>query len=133
MIGIIITGHSKFPSGTLSALELILGSQDYVSAIDFEGSMSPTDLFDQLKETYLEFNKHCSNVVILCDIVGGTPFNQAAKLSIEYDNIDVFSGLSLQSLLEPVINKEGEISEFSHLLIESSKMGIMQFNKEISP
>ncbi|WP_440896524.1 hypothetical protein ACS127_00525 [Amphibacillus sp. Q70] len=132
MIGVIITGHSKFPSGTLSALELISGAQDYVSAIDFEGAMSPTDLFDQLKETYLAFNKHCSNVVILCDIVGGTPFNQAAKLSVEYDNIDVFSGISLQALLEPMINKEQGISEFSRLLIESSKMGILHFNKEIS-
>lgn len=132
MIGIIITGHSKFPSGTLSALELISGSQEYAKALDFQEFISPTDLFEQLKETYLEFNKNCSDVIILCDIIGGTPFNQAAKLSIEYENIEVFAGISLQILLELIFNREREISELSCHLIESSKMGIVHFKKDVS-
>ena len=36
MIGIVVTGHGHFPSGLLSAIELVAGKPENVTAVDFE-------------------------------------------------------------------------------------------------
>ena len=44
MIGIVVTGHGHFPSGLLSAIELVAGKPENVAAVDFEGGQSQADL-----------------------------------------------------------------------------------------
>ena len=40
MVGILITGHGNFPSGSLSAVNLVAGNPGNVSAVDFVEGMS---------------------------------------------------------------------------------------------
>ena len=35
MIGILVTGHGRFATGITSALELVLGKQEWFEAVDF--------------------------------------------------------------------------------------------------
>ena len=39
-------------------------------------------------------------VLIFCDLLGGTPFNQAMMLSQNYNNVEVVTGTNLPMLLE---------------------------------
>ena len=40
MIGIVVTGHGHFPSGLLSAIELVVGRPENVAAVDFVGGLT---------------------------------------------------------------------------------------------
>ena len=44
MVGILIAGHGGFPSGVLSAVNLVAGNPGNVAAVDFVEGMSTDDL-----------------------------------------------------------------------------------------
>ena len=50
MTGIIVTGHGNYPSGLLSAIELVAGNQEALKAVDFVKGMSTQELEEQLAE-----------------------------------------------------------------------------------
>lgn len=53
MIAIIVMGHGHFASGIVSALELIAGKQEKVTAIDFTAEMTAADVQDQLSRALI--------------------------------------------------------------------------------
>ncbi len=93
---IIITGHGKFASGLKSSLNLIVGENDFINAIDFTEEKSPESLKEEIKSLIKEANK----VYIFTDLVGGTPFKVSSELTLEYQNIEVFCGTNLPMLIE---------------------------------
>jgi PTS system N-acetylgalactosamine-specific IIA component len=44
MVSILITGHGNFPSGALSAVNLVAGNPGNVAAVDFVEGMSAEEL-----------------------------------------------------------------------------------------
>ena len=50
MVGILITGHGNFPSGALSAVNLVAGNPGNVSAVDFVEGMSAEELKEKMQE-----------------------------------------------------------------------------------
>ena len=44
MAGIMITGHGHFPSGVLSAVELVAGTSGEIVAVDFEAGQTAGEL-----------------------------------------------------------------------------------------
>lgn len=98
MITLIIIGHGQYASGIISSLELIAGKQEGVIAINFLENMSQEDLKETLETTIQPLSK----ILILSDLLGGTPFKVATTIMQEQSNkdIDVISGLNLSMLLE---------------------------------
>lgn len=97
MTKIIIVAHGHFASGVLSAIELIAGKQPDIQAIDFTAAMSATELKGKLQEVA----EQEQDVIILSDLLGGTPFKVSVELSTELScHIAVVSGLNLAMALE---------------------------------
>ena len=80
MIGLLITGHGNFATGVTSSVDLIAGKQENYQAVDFLPTYNLDDLDREMTKA-LENLKACSGVLILCDLLGGTPFNKAAELT----------------------------------------------------
>ena len=78
MTGIIVTGHGTFPEGILSAVSLVAGKPDNTQAVNFEMGQSSEDLKDSMAKAMESLEG--DEVLILADLVGGTPFNTAAAL-----------------------------------------------------
>ena len=99
MIGIVVTGHAHFPSGLLSAVELVAGKPEDVVGIDFESGQSSDDLRAALR-TAVE-SLEGEEVLILADLVGGTPFNTAVLLKeqIPEKKIRVLAGINMAGLI----------------------------------
>ena len=79
MTGIIVTGHGHFPTGILSAIALVAGKPENTAGVDFEEGCSSSDLKEAMKLAMESLEGE--EVLILADLVGGTPFNVAAALS----------------------------------------------------
>lgn len=50
MIGILVTGHGRFATGITSALELVLGKQEWFEAVDFPDGDTKTELERNMDE-----------------------------------------------------------------------------------
>ncbi|MGL5346193.1 MAG: PTS sugar transporter subunit IIA [Peptostreptococcaceae bacterium] len=94
---IIITGHGNFGSGLKSSLDLIVGSFDFIKAVDFTQEKSS----EMIKGEIQDFVKDASGkVYIFTDLVGGTPFKVSSELTLDYSNIEVLCGTNLPMLVE---------------------------------
>lgn len=74
MVNIVITGHGNFASGIKSMLNMVIGELEMVHFIDFNENISSDDLFKSFSNLIVNSN---GNVIFLCDLAGGTPFNKA--------------------------------------------------------
>ena len=95
---IIITGHNNFASGILSSLTMIAGSKDNVFAVDFlsdDNDMSLEGKFNKI----ISDNKD-SEILFVCDLMGGTPFKVTSKLAFTNNNYEVVTGINLGGLID---------------------------------
>ena len=105
MTGIIVTGHGHFPTGILSAIALVAGKPENTAGVDFKEGCSSSELKEAMKLAMESLEGE--EVLILADLVGGTPFNVAAALKQECTDrrIKVMAGVNMASLVEAVFSR----------------------------
>lgn len=131
MIGFIMCGHGNFASGITSALELILGEQEDYQVVDFPIGDTATELEKNLDGAVIELSS-CSEIVILCDLLSGSPFNFAISKALEDERLKVIYGVNLGLLIE-IVMKRNQGEPLEKLLaagVETGKEQIGQFTKE---
>lgn len=92
-------GHGHFASGLYSTLELIGGEQEHVAWIDFTEDKDMDGLLEELKDTAEKMNT-CDEILIACDLDGGTPYKSALLYSMQHQGVEIVSGISFPFLLE---------------------------------
>lgn len=125
---IVITGHGNYATGLKSSLDLLAGSNEDLIAIDFTAEMNE----EELKLAMIETIDHSSEAEILfvCDILGGTPFKNAATLANSNDRIEVVAGCNLGSILEAFFQRDAlSIEELAQNMVNSSKQYTVKFEK----
>ena len=95
---IIITGHNHFASGILSSLTMIAGSKDNVFAVDFLSDDNDKSLEGKFIKI-IDENKD-SEILFVCDLMGGTPFKVPSKLAFTNDSYEVVTGINLGGLID---------------------------------
>lgn len=120
MIKIIVIGHGNFASGMQSALEFIAGCQEEVYFIDFNLDLDQEKLLSKLNGLIADENPS----LILCDLLGGTPFKTAATLMIQTNDriLNVIGGVNLAMLLDAVSSRANQ--DFINNLKASASQGI---------
>ena len=97
MIKLVIVAHGHFATGAASALELIAGKQEEVAVIDFSEGMSAQTVKEKIVAELVDQ----SEVLVLSDLLGGTPFKVSTELMAEFNGkMNVLSGLNLAMLIE---------------------------------
>lgn len=93
---ILVTSHGGLAEGILSSYKMLAGTNDHIIYLTLTDSDT-----GQYKEKLADVVKANDQILILCDIKGGTPFNESYRLFLQdSDNIRVISGLNLGMLLE---------------------------------
>ena len=95
---IIITGHNNFASGILSSLTMIAGAKDNVFAVDFLSDDNDLSLEGKFNKIISD-NKD-SEILFVCDLMGGTPFKVTSKLAFTNDSYEVVTGINLGGLID---------------------------------
>ncbi|MCD7994092.1 MAG: PTS sugar transporter subunit IIA [Clostridia bacterium] len=134
MTGIIVTGHGKFPEGILSAISLVAGKPDNTAAVNFEMGQSSEDLKGAM--TGAMESLEGDEVLILADLVGGTPFNTAAALRTERTDrkIKVIAGVNMAALVEAVFSRPMYgLNELAAALLTAGKEGLRDLDALDSP
>ena len=99
MVGILITGHGNFPSGALSAVNLVAGNPGNVSAVDFVEGMSTEELKEKMGAAIAAIE--ADEILVLADLAGGTPFRTAVELKMAMTDkaIRVIAGANMPALM----------------------------------
>lgn len=121
MIGFILTGHGHFSTGVKSALDMIAGPQPAFEAVPFEEEAAG-QYGDRLREAVSAMRAQTDGVLIFCDLMGGTPFNQAMMITAEQDNVSVVAGTNLPMLID-VVMARSEDSAIEDLVDEAVAVG----------
>lgn len=111
---IVIATHGKFGIELLKSVEMIIGKQNKVTACSYLEGMT-------LEKLSLEIENCVGNndTLVFVDILGGTPYNVAMKLSKE-KNISLITGVNLAILIEACMNiKNYSKTDFIKFLIQS--------------
>lgn len=89
----ILAGHGNIAVEMKNSIEMIAGKYPNVRAITFQFG----DGIETLKDKYLKIINQATEqpFIIITDIFSGSPYNAAAMLAMQSENIEVISGLSL--------------------------------------
>lgn len=126
-MSVILTGHGKFASGVADALRLIAGEQESFAVVEFTPDLSPEALADKLLSAVEGLGGE--EVLILCDLAGGTPFNETLKLLPALGRpTEVLAGVNLPVLIEACVNRDGEtVSSLAAQLLEMGRGQLVRF------
>ena len=135
MVGIIVTGHGGFAAGMEKNVKMLAGADTQLKAIDFMEGMKPEELSEKLKAQIVAA-AYDGVILILADLMGGTPYNCAATLSVQYPKVRVIGGVNSALLMEACMcNVIGEDPEdpdkLAEDLVENARTGMGKFVLDI--
>ena len=114
---IILASHGPFAQGALECAQMLMGQQQDIKVISVLVDSNIDNLRQQMSESYQSLNKG-DGVIILVDIMGGTPCNLAGELLIQHGDVLLFSGFNIPVLLEVLNNREGSLNDVKSAIEE---------------
>ncbi len=129
MVGLLITGHGNFGSGIYSALEVIAGQCENVRFADFEKDRSVANYQQELNSILDEMIEMGQEVLVLADLLGGTPFKSAVRYGMKRGHIQVVSGANLSMTLEVEMARKSmtDLEQLASYTIEMGRQSITRF------
>lgn len=127
MSRVIFASHGGLSKGMKDSVSMIVGdlAKD-VETYSLLPGQNPEDFYQEL---YKDVKDSEEQVLILCDIKGGSIHTALSKLAV-LDNVMVFSGMNMGLALDAVMKSSGQNLELADAndLIESAKEGITVMN-----
>lgn len=125
---VIAVSHASLASGVYSAIKMIAGEFDNVRIEEFKDNDSLEAFDKKLLINYEELSKKYTNIFILADLAGGTPFNRAVMTLGEKENVRVMGGLNFAALYTAINSDGDDIDATLKDIIESAKESLLAFD-----
>lgn len=127
-LGIIVTGHGNFATGLQSSLELIAGKQTDIAFVDFEAQDSTESLSEKLDAATYSLS-NCDGILVMADLVGGSPFKTAVEHQIAHGKIETIGGANLPMIIEASLSRfaTGSLSELKCKALQAGKDNITPY------
>ena len=107
---IILASHGPFAQGALECAQMLMGKQENIHIISVLIDSNIDMLRQEMQSSYSQLNQG-NGVIILVDIMGGTPCNLASELLISHNDVLLFCGFNIPVLLEVLNNREGTLND----------------------
>jgi len=123
MIGILIVTHKELAEALMSVWDLILGRSEGVQAVSLDPNDPPEVSRQKIQRGLTQINNG-SGVIILTDMLGGTPSNLALPF-LKEGKVEVITGVNLPMLMKlPQIRQQTDLREAALALKQSGQKGI---------
>jgi mannose/fructose/sorbose-specific phosphotransferase system IIA component len=120
---IVIAGHGSLASALLATTEMICGPLADIVAADLAPGDSPDTYAEALRAA---IGKDGRCVLVLSDLLGGTPFNVASTIARRSPRIVCIAGVNLAMAVEAAL-AHGELDDpLIEQLIEAGRTGIVE-------
>lgn len=125
MIGIVLVSHGPLAEGLKGAAEMIVGPQEHFQALGMDPAADLDRLRAQIEAAAAEVSSgDPANVLVLVDLMGGSPANASAYLASS--GTPVLCGINLPMLLEVLTAREwADIQELTEIALQAAKDGVV--------
>jgi len=111
MVGIVVVGHAGLARALVEAVVAIAGPQEALIAVDLAPDQSPESFQAALRRALQQADQG-EGVLLLADMAGGTPANQALLLRRALPRpYPIVAGVNLPLLLEVTLVRTGTTPE----------------------
>jgi mannose/fructose-specific phosphotransferase system component IIA len=126
---IVIAGHGTLPAALLATAELICGPIADIAAVGLAPTDSP-DRYAEALRTAIGRDHGAGHaghrVLILSDLLGGTPFNVASAIARRSPRVVCLAGMNLAMAVEAAL-AEGDLDDaLVERLLEVGRTGIVE-------
>lgn len=130
MIGIIVMTHGSFSEGVVNACEVVTGPVARAETLSLHREDNVDD-FRAAFEQAVEKVDTGDGVLVMCDILGGSPCNVSAMALRERDDLQVLVGLNLPMLLEAVMTRDqvSSVEELAKNCQAAANDGVKRVNE----
>lgn len=122
---IVLVSHGEMAQGVKATLEMLMGQQDTVHTV----SLRPDGDNIQFEAEFTAKMKALTDeeVIIIADLLGGTPCNVAIKNYLTNENVMIMAGMSLPLVIEAATNSLATIKE----LVKVGSDGIVDVKSQL--
>ncbi len=120
---IVIAGHGTLPAALLATAELICGQIPDLAAVGLEPTETPDHYADGLRAAIGHDHRP---VLVLCDLLGGTPFNMASAIARRSPRVVCIAGANLAMVVEAALAAGTLDDALVERLIEVGRGGIVE-------
>ncbi len=126
---VFIITHGNFGIELLKSVEMIMGEQKDATALGLKLGDSVDNLRSKAEDIITENQMANKDIIILVDILGGSPSNIALYMLKKYININLITGVNMLMLIEIFQSREVKgTDELLEKAIDSSIDGIKRYN-----
>lgn len=130
MIGILVITHGDFSKGIVQSMELICGKQEALDTLSLNIEDDVEELAQSVCRQAVNLDQG-EGVLILTDMLGGSPSNVAARILLR-PGISCVTGVNLPMLIEAVGSRDCcSLAELVSLCMESGQDGIVDLNARL--
>jgi PTS system mannose-specific IIA component len=123
MIGIVIVTHKELAEALMGVWDLIMGRQEGIAAVSL-GPNDPSEVSRQQIQQALVRVNNGSGVIILTDMLGGTPSNLTLTF-LEEGRVEVVTGVNLPMLMKLAnLRDQTDLRQVALALQQSGQKGI---------
>ncbi|CRH94140.1 EIIAB-Man [Chlamydia trachomatis] len=92
---LLLISHGYFCEELKKSTEMIMGPQENIDSLPLLPEESPDDFRRKFEEKVTELG----DVIVLADLMGGTPCNVASRLVMEGAQFDLYSGMNMPMVI----------------------------------
>lgn len=131
MVGLVIATHGHLAQEMVSTAEQIVGPLGQVATCNIEPSASPDDIRQNLQGAIGSVDSG-GGVIVLSDLIGGTPCNQSLMLC-HGQTLEVLTGVNLPMLLKASSLRDSAMAlpEMAHLLTQYGQKNILCMTEKL--
>lgn len=128
MVGILIVSHGRLAEALISSVQFLVGNLQRVKGIAIWPRDRKEEVKDRIEKGIGEMDDG-DGVLILTDILGGTPTNLTLPL-LEEDKVEVVTGVNVPMLVTVSSYRKGRsLEEIAALVKKSGRRSIVMAKK----
>ncbi|MCK4449782.1 MAG: PTS sugar transporter subunit IIA [Anaerolineae bacterium] len=122
MVNIVIVSHGNFGDALIRAIEMITGPTECLFSVPLLPGERPEDFGEKLAEVLQEIEGE--DTLVLIDLMGGTPYNVAARQVLK-GYVECVTGVNLPMLLELVMSRDdASLPELAEAITQAGRKAI---------
>lgn len=131
-LGIILVSHGEFAKAALGSAEMIVGPQEDVIALALTVDKSLDAFEEEIAQAHDKLTETCNEIIVLCDIYGGTPFNAVSRCILKGKKVIGYTGLSLPVLIDLLLCRDLSGDEAKKRIEETHAIALTPINVSLS-
>jgi PTS system mannose-specific IIA component len=131
LTGILLITHGTFSEGIVDSLELLMGKTEKIDTLVLKLGQDVRELKTSIEKKIQKLDDG-DGVLVLVDIIGGSPYNMVAQFLKNF-NVECVTGLNLPMLVEAANSRENlKMSELVDLCIEAGTSSIVSVRERLN-